>query len=147
MIGRKTPARVMKSALRASGLPQYLREPFVLAAPERMSKRTGVLLRGHLALLVQASRSDDSVLDAGDAFGELRGRWAAEGGDTADLLKLVRMVNYRAQALHAPVAGEPPEETGPAALAQFWASSGHDIEELSGFLADVDQEAADWLPG
>ncbi|MFE0190091.1 hypothetical protein [Streptomyces sp. NPDC059008] len=137
----------MRSALRAGGLPDYLHESFVQAAPERMSKRTGALLRGHLALLLHASRSDDSVLDAGDAFGELRGRWAAEGGDTADLLKLVRMVDYRAQALHAPVAGEPAQETGPAGLAQFWASSGHDIEELSGFLADVDQEAADWLPG
>lgn len=147
MIGRKTPARVMRSALRTSGLPNYLRGLFVQAVPERMSKRTGVLLRGHLSLLVHASRSDDAALDAGGAFGELRSRWAAEGGNTAELLKLVRMVNYRAQALHAPVAGEPGEEAGPAALAQFWASSGHDIEELSGFLADVDQEAADWLPG
>ncbi|MFF0623792.1 hypothetical protein [Streptomyces sp. NPDC004296] len=137
----------MRSALRASGLPGYLRKLFAQAAPGRMSKRTGALLRGHLVLLVHASRSDDSVLDAGDAFGELRSRWAVEGGNTADLLKLVRMVDYRAQALHAPVAGEPGEETGPAALAQFWATSGHDIEELSGFLADVDQEAADWLPG
>lgn len=147
MIGRRTPVRVMRSTLRAADLPDYLREAFLQAVPARMSKRTGVLLRGHLRLLVHASRSTEAVPGGGEAFAELRSRWAAEGGDTADLLRLVRMVNYRAHALHAPVAGEPGEESGPAALAEFWAAGGHDIQELSGFLAEVDQEAADWLPG
>ncbi|QHC24622.1 hypothetical protein [Streptomyces sp. GS7] len=128
-------------------MPDYLRKAFVQAVPKRMSKRTGVLLRGHLRLLVYSSRSTDSLLDVEEAFAELRSHWAAEGGNTGDLLKLVRMVSYRAQTLHTPVASEPAEEASPAALAQFWASSGHDIDELSTFMADVDQEAADWLPG
>ncbi|MFD7662019.1 hypothetical protein [Streptomyces sp. NPDC059788] len=137
----------MRSAVRGVGIPRYLSKAFVRATPERMSKGTGALLQGHLRLLVHAARSDGPPLDTADSFAELRSRWAAEGGNAADLLKLVKMVDYRAHALHAPADVEPDGDNGPDALARFWAAGGHDIEELSGFLADVDDEGADWLPG
>lgn len=77
---------------------------------------------------------------------DLLRRWSAEGGSSAELHKLIRMMEYRSGALRPSPAKNREEDGNPAAFSHFWVSSGHDIEEMSVFLSDVDHEAIDWLP-
>ncbi|MFC8919065.1 hypothetical protein ACFT5C_25195 [Streptomyces sp. NPDC057116] len=144
---RDAPARVVTSALRRAGVPRYLRKAFLEAAPSRLSKDTGALLITYLLLPARGTGGSEAAVDTEGLRADLLGRWSAEGGSAAELLKLIRMMEYRRQALRPSRARGRAEGDGDvAAFSHFWVSSGHDIEELSVFLSDVDHEAVDWFP-
>ncbi|TDF50658.1 hypothetical protein E2C00_04115 [Streptomyces sp. WAC05374] len=133
--------------MRRAGVPRYLRRAFLEAAPSRLSKDTGALLITYLLLPARGTGGSEAAVDTERLQTDLLGRWSAEGGSTAELLKLIRMMEYRRQALRPSRAQGRAEGDGDvAAFSHFWVSSGHDIEELSVFLSDVDHEAVDWFP-
>lgn len=131
----------MKSVLRRANVPRYLRRAFQEAAPTRLSKDTAGLLVTYLL------GGTEVAVDTERVQADLLSGWSAEGGSSAELLKLIKMMEYRSQALRPSPTKTPGQEEGDAAaFSNFWVSSGHDIEELSVFLSDVDHEAVDWLP-
>lgn len=136
----------MKSVLRSVGVPGYLRQAFLEAAPTRLSKGTGALLRTCLLLPARGAGGSEAALDTETIQADLLDRWSAEGGSSADLLKLLEMMAYRSRALRPAPTKKRDEDGDAAAFSHFWVSSGHDIEELSAFLSDIDHEAIDWLP-
>ncbi|MEV4877517.1 hypothetical protein [Streptomyces cyaneofuscatus] len=144
--GRNAPVRVMKSVLRRADVPRYLRKSFLEVVPTRLSKGTGALLTAYLLLQARGVEGPGAAPETEDFQADLMNRWSAEGGSSAELHKLIRMMEYRVGALRPSPAADREEEGDPAAFSHFWVSSGHDIEELSVFLSDVDHEAVDWLP-
>ncbi|MGV9567448.1 hypothetical protein [Streptomyces sp. NPDC003480] len=137
---------MMKQVLRKAGVPEYLRNAFLEAAPARLSQETGALLITCLLLPAHGAGGTEVALDTERFQADLLSRWSAEGGSSAKLLRLIKMMEYRSRALHPAPTKKPGEDGDAAAFSHFWVSSGHDIEELSVFLSDVDHEAVDWLP-
>ncbi len=136
----------MKSVLRRARVPRYLRKAFLEASPTRLSEGTGALLITYLLLPAPGAGASEVALDTEGFQADLLNRWSAEGGTSAELLKLIKMMEYRSRALRPAPTKKRDEDGDAAPFSQFWVSSGHDIEELAVFLSDVDHEAVDWLP-
>ncbi|MEU7054985.1 hypothetical protein [Streptomyces sp. NPDC046197] len=135
----------MKSVIHRAGIPGYLGQQFLRATPPRLSKETGALL-GNRLLRAPSARRSAVAADGESVPAELLERWSAEGGDVTALRKLLKMSQFRVRALRPSFGDRQAAEANTEEFSRFWASSGHDIEELSTFLSEVDQEAADWLP-
>lgn len=127
-------------------LPRYLVDAVLTVAPPMLSKATILLLCQYLDHRRQETSPQPpaEALVASQLGRSLHARWLSEDGAAEDLTKLIAMVDYRESIRRNVIT----LATGrsPADLEAFWVAGGHDLTELSGFLAQVDQESADLLP-
>ncbi|MEV5540080.1 TIR domain-containing protein [Saccharopolyspora shandongensis] len=139
-----------------SGLPGYLIRSVIRVAPAGITTDTTRVLAEYIAEhQLDAGRSHlgttnfRSLLEASLLGKQLIDRWTTDGGHSADLDKLVAMIDYRMNVLHPHPfqQDERDAKTDPEKLERFWIASGHDLTELAAFLAAVDRENMDLLPG
>jgi hypothetical protein len=150
-------ARLM-SVLFDSALPGALVEDIQRVMPAELSEDTIEIFARFYEHCRQGTQGHENAITAfSSALGSsqlgrrLGARWEAEGGQHADLEKLVAMAGYRYGVLQGNAwysgrtrkGGRPAE---PADLERFWTAGGHDLTELAGFLKKVDKESMDWLP-
>ena len=142
VVSRKQARRILCEAR----LPRYLVDAVLAVAPRMFTKETALLLCQYLDHRRQETppQPPTEALAASQLGRSLHARWLSEDGAAEDLTKLIAMVDYRENARRNAII--PATGPSPADLEAFWVAGGHDLTELSGFLAKVDHESADWLP-
>ncbi|MEX5636391.1 hypothetical protein [Parafrankia sp. FMc2] len=160
---------LLQQELRRAGLPPYLMRAVLEVLPDAITDSTVNLLLSNLRSRgenrdpeiggdqrTSPSRdsfhanppADSTVIQSTGPAPELVDGWVADGGDRADLERVLTLVDYRIGALPLERAGgRGGVSAGPRSdLAAFWLSSGHDLQELRIFQKHVRAEAFGAVP-
>jgi hypothetical protein len=130
--------------MRPLGLPQPLAGAVVRALPAGATELT-------IDLLVSAIRQWGARRQEGTGAVSpaLADAWRQAGGTVTELERLRAMFRYRRvrQSL-APFADSATEMLKATdELRSFWVTTGHDVEDLDRYMAGVDAEFPDIIPG
>lgn len=139
------PEQRARAALRPLGLPKKLVRTVLAALPQHATEPTLDLLTSAIRQWASDTRGTAEAVPAA-----LAGAWQRDGGSVADLERLAAMFRYRRvrQSAGPYAAGQQPEvRKAEDELRSFWVTTGHDVVDLDRYMADVDAEFPDIIPG
>ncbi|MBM7077941.1 hypothetical protein [Micromonospora humida] len=149
--------RKAREALKKT-LSQHLIETVLETLPDGLTPETLDLLVRCVTIWQQQSTTEvrtstpPVLAQVGTSEPETRlyAGWARDSGDPADLDRLRAMVKYREvwqRSVGIYTRGTTAVRQATAQIDAFWITTGHDVIELEQFMASVDAEFPDVLPG
>lgn len=141
-----------RNALRTFYLPKYIVDAVLEGLPPQTTQATVRLLVRCVGIWQDQARrrlrTGNRRASPGPTKTEtdLVEAWRLAGGEEAEIDTIRGMIVYRTVRHQLPRGWTQTLQAGEQ-LRSFWVTSGHDLADLDGFLADVDAEFPDMLPG